>query len=230
MYCVKCGAKLADSEKKCPLCETAVYHPNIERNMVEGAYPKDKYPVKKYSARWFHIFFTIAYLLPIFTVLLCDLQINGNVTWSGIVIGSLLLVYVIFILPTWFRNANPVIFVPCAFVSVGLFLLYISIITNGGWFLKFAFPVTGALCLIVTTAVTLLKYLKKGKLYVFGSGFLALGGLMLLTEFLSNITFKTAFIGWSFYPLMAFVTVGAVLMFLAICRPARESVERRFFI
>ena len=29
-YCVNCGVKLATSEKKCPLCFTPIYHPNID--------------------------------------------------------------------------------------------------------------------------------------------------------------------------------------------------------
>ena len=29
MYCIKCGVKLADTEKKCPLCGTVVYHPEF---------------------------------------------------------------------------------------------------------------------------------------------------------------------------------------------------------
>lgn len=32
MYCIKCGVKLADSEKKCPLCNTIVCHPEFEPN------------------------------------------------------------------------------------------------------------------------------------------------------------------------------------------------------
>ena len=37
MYCVKCGVELADSEKKCPLCGTPVFHPDIPRNLVRAA-------------------------------------------------------------------------------------------------------------------------------------------------------------------------------------------------
>ena len=40
MYCVKCGVKLADSEKICPLCGTKAYHPDIERGEVNAIYPK----------------------------------------------------------------------------------------------------------------------------------------------------------------------------------------------
>ena len=39
MYCVKCGVKLADSEKQCPLCQTLVFHPDITREEGEKLYP-----------------------------------------------------------------------------------------------------------------------------------------------------------------------------------------------
>ena len=42
MYCVKCGVELADSEKKCPLCGTPVFHPDIPRNLSEPPFPPDK--------------------------------------------------------------------------------------------------------------------------------------------------------------------------------------------
>ena len=40
MYCIKCGVELAESEKKCPLCNTKVYHPDIEIEDVPGPYPE----------------------------------------------------------------------------------------------------------------------------------------------------------------------------------------------
>ena len=50
-------------------------------------------------------------------------------------------------------------------------------------------------------------------------------------ELLLGITFdKLLFIGWSWYPLIALVLLGGMLIFLAICRPAREKMERRFFL
>ena len=44
MYCIRCGVKLADTEKVCPLCETVVYHPEIERQDGEPLYPINRYP------------------------------------------------------------------------------------------------------------------------------------------------------------------------------------------
>ena len=146
-------------------------------------------------------------------------------------IGALGLLYVALVRPAWFRKPKPVIFVPCAFVAVGLYLLYISLATGGGWFLSFAFPITGGVALIVTAVVTLLKYVRRGQLYIFGGAIIALGGMTVLAEFLSVITFGLdRFFGWSFYPLMVAALLGGLLIFLAICRPARETMERKIFL
>ena len=58
-----------------------------------------------------------------------------------------------------------------------------------------------------------------------------MGVFMPVMEFLMNLTFgfRMALI-WSGYPLVALVLLGGMLIFLAICRPARETMERKFFI
>ena len=231
MYCINCGVKLADTEKRCPLCGTVVFHPELNRPEAEPLYPQDQVPVPKVNSRIANVIATAAFLLPILITLLCDLQMNGGVTWSGFVIGALVVGYVILVLPTWFRKPNPVIFVPCGFVAVGLYLLYISLATGGHWFLSFAFPVVGAVGLIVTTVVTLLRYVRRGRLYVFGGAAIALGAFMPVMELLMNLTFHfQKFKWWSLYPMIPLVLLGVVLIFLAAYRPARESMERKFFI
>ncbi len=231
MYCVNCGVKLADTEKVCPLCNTEVYHPNIVKTKGEEIYPKEKYPKPEKSAHLAQIIATAIFVLTALTTLLCDLQFSQSVSWSGYVLGALMLVYVCIVLPSWFKSPNPVIFTPCGFAAAGLYLMYINIALQGDWFLSFAFPVTGGICLIVTTVVTLMRYLSRGRLYIFGGAMLALGAFMPLVEFLMTVTFlEISFIGWSVYPLMALGLLGGLLIFLAIYRPAREIMERKFFI
>ena len=170
-------------------------------------------------------------ILPTIIVLLCDLQINQSVTWSGYVMGALTLGYISVILPSWFSKPNPVIFVPVGFCGAGLFLMYINLYTEGDWFLSFAFPIVGGLGILITALVTLLKYVKKGKLYTIGGFIIALGVFFLPLEFLVNYTFHiTKFIGWSLYPLVSLSLLGLFLIFVAIYKPAREVMERRFFI
>jgi hypothetical protein len=164
-------------------------------------------------------------------VLLCDWQISGTVTWSGYVIGALLLGYVALILPSWFRRPNPVIFVPCTFFAAGVYLAYINLVTDGNWFLTLALPITGGIGLIVTAVVTLTRYIRRGRLFIFGGAFMLLGAFMLPIELLVVYTFAApTFVGWSLYPLVSLMILGGMLIFLGICRPARENMERKFFI
>ncbi len=231
MYCIHCGVKLADTETSCPLCGTVVYHPALEQKAVDPFFPTDRHPPKAPRSFAAQIITTFAFLLTLVTLLVCDLHLNHAVTWSGYVIGALAIAYTALVLPTWFRKPNPVIFVPSAFAAVIVYLLYISLATNGHWFLSFAFPVAGGVGLIVTAVVALLHYIRRGQLFVLGGAFTALGAFMLLVEFLANITFDVSrFIGWSFYPLTALVMLGGFLIFLGIYRPAREAMERKFFI
>ncbi len=39
MYCMNCGVRLGDSEKRCPLCGLRVYHPDLETPRGEPLYP-----------------------------------------------------------------------------------------------------------------------------------------------------------------------------------------------
>lgn len=231
MYCIQCGVQLADSEKKCPLCATTVYHPELTQPEGTPLYPHNRYPAVRPRSLWAQIILTALFLIPINIVLVCDIQLNGSVTWSGFAVGALLLSYVIFVLPTWFVRANPVIFVPCNFAAITVYLLYINLATGGNWFFSFAFPVAGITGLLVTAVVTLMRYVPKGSLYIFGGAFIAFGMFALLLEYLLNITFPgIQFVGWSLYPLISLVILGGLLIFLAICRPARETMERKLFI
>ena len=232
MYCIKCGVELADSEKSCPLCQMPVFHPQFPQQAGEPLYPAAQNSPRKLRPWGLLIVVTaLLFLLPSIVTVLIDLQIRGSITWSGYVVGALQMLYVMAILPAWFHRPNPVVFVPCSFVSIGLYLLYISLVTDGRWFLTFAFPVLGGFGLIITTIVTLCRYIHRGRLYVFGGSAITLGLFMPVMELLLNYTFhRSRFIGWSFYPLSALVILGVILLVIALCKPVRESFSKRFFL
>lgn len=231
MYCIQCGVKLADTENKCPLCGTVPYHPTIRRTEAIPLYPRNRYPAIRINRWGALITATTAFLLPLLITLLCDLRINGHVTWSGYSMGALAVLYILTVLPFWFKAPNPVIFVPCDFAAALLYLLYINLASGGHWFMPFAFPTVGFLCLLVTALVTLLRYTRRGRLYIFGGAAVLLGAFMPLMELLLNITFaRPHYAAWSIYPMTALVLLGGMLIFLAICRPARETMEQKFFL
>lgn len=229
MYCVNCGVKLADTESICPLCETPAVYPHS--TPAEPLYPKNRMPAPQVSSRGAQIIATALFLLPLLICLQCDLLINKCITWSGFVAGGLTVAYVMLVLPHWFRRPNPVVACAVDFSAVGMYLLYINLATDGDWFMSFAFPVTGFVGVLCTTVAALLRYVRRGVLYIIGGAVLALGLFMILMEFLLTITFASIrFIGWSLYPMTALLILGGTLIFLAVNRRAREKMEKKFFI
>lgn len=229
MYCVKCGVKLADTEKKCPLCNTVVYHPDVKQPNEEPLYPSKKMPKSASISKILNGAVIITFVIALVVCYFADLLLDDVINWFGYVVGALVVAYVAFALPLWFKKPNPVIFTPCAFAAVILYLFYIDFMTGGNWFLTFAFPITGGLCVIISATITLLYYVRKGKLYIFGGMFMALGALMTLIEFLLEITFNIEFIGWSIYPFGVLFLFGGLLIYFAINKVAREMIERKLF-
>lgn len=231
MYCVKCGVELADSEKKCPLCNTEVICPSEPREIAPSPYPP--YPgavTEGVSKSGFLFVLTVIFLLPFLLCLICDFKINGELSWSGYASGAILLLYIIAVLPIWFKKPNPVIFIPVDFTAIGLYLLYINYSSRGDWFLSFAFPLVASIMLIVTAVVTLKRYTKGGEIFIYGGATILFGGVAVLTEYLLCITFSgyRMFV-WSLYPLSALFIIGMMLIVIGICKPLRESLKRKFF-
>ncbi|MBO5968864.1 MAG: hypothetical protein J6S14_10245 [Clostridia bacterium] len=233
MYCVKCGVELADTENKCPLCGTSVYHPDIVRDKAEPTYPAYVKGREKMRPQGVLFILTVLCVMPIAICLFCDLYFGGGLTWSGYPTGGIVLFYSIFILPQWFYRPNPVIFCPISCTVLAGFLFYINYHTEGEWFLTFAFPILVYLALLVCTVITLLRYTRRGRLYIAGASFIAIGFLCVLVQFFMNLTFlENALFDlfWSLIPFIACFLAGMMLIVIAIVKPLRESLKKRFFI
>ena len=230
MYCIKCGVELTDGQKKCPLCNTEVYHPDFISK--EGLlFPKSDTPPTEYNRIGILFVISVLYLIAISILVVCDITVFNTMSWSRYVISALLLTYVIIVLPLWFRSPNPVIFVPCDFFALAVFLWYLSFIRGGGWFFTFAMPVTLGICIITTSIITLKRYVRRGFLYVLGGAFIATGLFTVLIEYLIRLNFfKSIRFIWSHYPALVFFLLGMMLIVVAICKPLRRSLEKIFFI
>ena len=230
MYCVNCGVRLADTESVCPLCQTRVYHPDLKQSPAEPLYPKTmRSPQRVVKPRVLEVFATVLFLIPMLITMISDLKLNSSFTWSLYVIGALAMSYVIFILPLWFSKPNPVIFTPVSLAAITLYLLLVDLLMGSGWFLGFAFPIMGALTLIITADVALFRYVRRGWIYTVGGTIIAFGAFCVLLEFLIILNFGSPFVAWSAYPLVACLLFGGLCIFIAIYRPARELMERKFF-
>ncbi len=64
----------------------------------------------------------VRFVIPLFVCFFADVSLDGKMEWFGYVAGALIVSYIAFALPMWFKKPNPVIFVPCSFVAAGLYL------------------------------------------------------------------------------------------------------------
>ncbi len=234
MYCIKCGVELPSGSEKCPLCGLKPYHPEISEKSEAAPYPRYAHTEEKVRPEGGLFILTFLFLIPMVVTLMIDLKENGAVTWSGYALGGLLFLYFTLCLPLWFKKRSPVIFFPVAGAAALCLALYVCLKTGGHWFLPFAFPVGGALILLIEAVIVLTRYTvgqwPHRLLYIWGGASILFGAFFILLEFLLHVTFGFPMTWWSLYPLAALFLLGLMMIIIAICRPLRESLHKKIFI
>ena len=231
MYCIKCGVKLSDGQERCPLCSTRVYHPDIPLGESKPTYPKKDFESEELNLKGLLFVITILWVLPLVLPVVFELLWHGDISWSGITAGGVLLVYLCLIFPYWFRHGHPVIFLPCDTAAVALYLAYLNYSLGGTWYLTFALPITLSLGAIVVAVVALHRYVHAGFLYIYGGGMILLGGGTILLEWLIRLTFGVSSpVIWSIFSCASLFLLGMLLILIEIIKPLKESLYRMFFI
>ncbi len=227
MYCVKCGVKLQEGVECCPLCATPVWNPDSV--VREPGYP-DTLPRQHREADLpGAVAFTVICAIAILVTLIVCFRLYGSLGWGGYVVFGVLLFYVVAVLPRWFRQPRGEVFVPVDHFAAALYVLFICLKTGGHWFLSFAFPVILASCLLSTAMICLLKYVKGGRLFIFGGFLILLGLFTVLVEFFEHLSFGTAMFRWSLYSLTVCGAVGLFLLVAGVIPALRNGMRKRFF-
>ena len=87
------------------------------------------------------------------------------------------------------------------------------------------------LALILTALIALIRYVRRGKLYIFGGFLIALGAYTVLIDLLLRVTFSMGnVILWSIFSAATGFMLGMMLIVIAIVKPLRESLRKRFFL
>ena len=227
MYCVKCGVKLQEGVSACPLCGTPVWNP--EEKTEEKSYPDNPPGYYRDSGLPGAIALTVVCAAAVAVLLTVCFKLYGELRWGGYAIGGVLLFYVVFVLPEWFRRPKAEIFVPIDFAAAALYALYVCVKTGGHWFMPFAFPVAGISCLLTVGMICLLKYVRRGRIFIIGGFLILLGGFSVLVEFFQHLAFGTEMFLWSLYSLAGFGALGVFFLVVGMIRPMRQAMKRRFF-
>lgn len=230
MYCVRCGVKLQEGAKSCPLCQTPVIWKDLNEENLSATFSK-KYPKETTRTEYLKAGVTTAVMavLCLLSLIIC-LTTYGEVFWSGFVMLGMAVLWICFVLPFFFKKRKPFVFIPIDFLAIGGYLLYICLYTGGKWFLSFAFPVTGIAFLFTEAAVLIVTFLRKGRLLALGLYLIAFGAAMMLVEFFQYITFDVKMFQWSLYCVVVFGAIGAYFVIASKAPGLKEKLEKKFFI
>lgn len=237
-YCVHCGIKLAEGEKKCPICNIEVRDPLAkEATDVERLYP-DYIPVNedRVSKKSLLTLLSMIFILPMILVVVCDLSINGRLNWSIYVVGALLIIYLpTFMYLLFIPNRNGMrqylISIFTFVFTVDALLLYIQHRTGGNWVSSFAGPIVLSVGLILIALIFFRVKRKWTKLGVAALFLLFTGLLCLMIEFIAIRTFASRMsFRWSYYPLITCVALAIILFYIDSHKVLKEQLKRKLFI
>ena len=228
MYCYKCGVKLKDNVKRCPLCKTHL------------KYAKDSNELSSYSNiiddASLHIDFKyicnlLLFILIISTLItiICNYFINGKITWSIYVIASI--IYVASLLSFMYYKKK---LFPAVLSLLGLeYLLFIIAYLNNGmhWYLYLVMPNIFAIWLIVTLSIYIFKRKKKNLMRSIPIIFFVISLILIITEILIDLYIRnTIKLTWSLYASIPILIISLIFFILSFNKRIVEEVKKRVFI
>ena len=230
-YCVHCGVKLGESEKRCPLCLTPVFDPAQPR---DPSAPRP-YPVHtpeqelKRNKRFLLMLATFMLAAPALLCLLIDCMITGSITWSGYASGALLMLYFSAAVPLLAARHTAWWTVGTVFLSLNGYLFLVERLSQSGpWFFPIALP---ALALGTALAAALILLYRKewlNLLTLIAALFVAVAAECVAIEWLHSLTVEAGrMLVWSPFVVAPCLFIALALAFINYNRAVREEVRRR---
>ncbi len=231
-YCVNCGVELADSEKHCPLCQTEVVNPKaLWQEPAERPYSRHVDNImKRIDRRYFAALTALLLSIPCIITVLLDILTGGGLTWSAYVIGAVAVIYVVVLLPFFFRKYHAVIFLGADCAAVLLYLLFIQATIGGSWFMSLGLPLTVSASVCMLALALLFTKRRLSVIVKTGAVLIAVGVFVVAAEvFISLDAYHAVKFAWSFYALIPCLVLGVAAFVLEHRQNFKERVRRRLF-
>lgn len=168
-YCVNCGVELADSARKCPLCDTPVLNPNILANEnAEPPFPSHIELPKGAKSRYTAVILSLVLLLPNIVCVITNLLLTPHQLWSVYVVASSAIFWFLFLFPFIMKKKRQywTLAVDAVATAAYIFVFYYYDSPTKGWFWTLAVPLDvsifltiAALCAFFSEKRTLLHSL-----------------------------------------------------------------------
>jgi len=231
-YCVNCGVELADSEQRCPLCQTEILNPQKPwKEPAERPYSRHvDNLMKKIDRRYFAALAGLLLTIPCVITVLLDIISDARLTWSAYVIGAVALMYVFVLLPLYVKRRRTVLFLAADCAALLLYLLFIDLMNHGGWFWGLGLPLTIAASVCVISLALLFTKTRFSVLVKAGGVLLAVGLFVVWAEIIIRLhVYGAARLVWSLYALIPCLMLAGAALVLEHRKNFKETIRRRLF-
>lgn len=244
-YCVNCGVKLAESEKKCPLCHCPVVNPmepqkaDDAAQQTERPYPKRRDSIKNIVDRSFIIsVVSILYVLPLAICLLIDWMLDRALSWSVISSVAIILSWALFFQPALFHKKYFACYTAVDFCLLAALFYTIGWYTGDyGWIGTLGIPIALAVYLLANLlAYLILSGVLRRKLYIGAAVLLSAGvfsvlvGVLVWRYEVSVLHLEKPFEFWSLITLFSCAAVAGVLCYIEKKKRLKKSLEKKLHI
>lgn len=230
-YCVNCGVELDSTLKKCPLCETIVYH--SEKTGItsqEQTFPKKKGEVEPVSKKEGIIFVSVLLLTIAVTCALLNILVYNSNWWSVPVDGICITLWVFFMTAIFCEKITVYGMLFLDAIAIGNYLFMISLITSTDrWLIMIGLPILVVTFVLLELSVLLSKKLPSslltGTLYFF----ITIAGVCVTIEAaIDNYLRETIRLGWSAIVVTVCAIIAVFIILVLMMGRLRNSIRRRF--
>lgn len=230
-YCVNCGVELEKSLRRCPLCSSEVVNPK-EPYDERAARPYSSHIVGaqvRLERKFVAIVITVFMLLAAVVCVMANLVYQDSFTWSGIVVASLTLLWVLMVFPFVYPGLNPVIYALLDVMVLFAFLYIVNLLDPGkDWYLTLAMPQVLVAGVVALIDISVIKSKRTKGFQSIGLIIMSLGALMMGLEAILDIyNDMTLLLQWSWFIIIPAFTVGLLCFMVERKREIKEKIIRR---
>ncbi|RDW15428.1 DUF6320 domain-containing protein [Oceanobacillus chungangensis] len=237
-YCPKCGIKVEEDNRPCPLCSFHIPKVNEKRDAVVRVrkFPKTANPYPAYLRRVLNrifIFITLLVFLAVCLLFYIDYEVNEMFTWSrysnlSILAGWVFLYFSFGYLQSFYK----------VIIGIGLdaFILLLGLdILNGSlqWFFPLAFPIVAGTTVISISYWSVIRALSVRGFNMIGFFFMAIVILsMWINFFIHNYRNETNPFNWLIVTVLQIIPVLLVMIYVKYGMPERikQKIARKFHL
>lgn len=234
-YCVNCGVELAPSEKRCPLCGVEVVNPAKPWTEPEALpYSDNAERIRRIDRRYLAGLISLVLLIPAVVCMFCDI-LDGRLSWSLLVTGALLNVFVIFLIPMMLHRPSALLLIALDTVSTSAYLLLIRIAcglpaSGKDWLLPLALPIV-LLTAILAAAFSLWLRKRRPIALICAFAFLSVGILTVGINLLVNLYCGLALMPvWSLYSMLPCLVLFVFFLVLNKRNRWKDGIRKRLFV